>query len=80
MSKLLGGIQFFLMDYGLSPENQFPTALRQCWKTYLWLIDEKVPSQCVACVCVCVCVVTYRWRSLHGFLSWVVQSWAAARG
>ncbi|ELR22501.1 alpha/beta hydrolase fold domain containing protein [Acanthamoeba castellanii str. Neff] len=42
MSKLLGGIQFFLMDYGLSPENQFPTALRQCWKTYLWLIDEKV--------------------------------------
>lgn len=42
MSKLLGGIQFFFVDYGLSPENKFPTALQQCWKTYLWLISKQV--------------------------------------
>lgn len=43
MSKMLGGIQFFFVRYGLSPENRFPTALRQCWKTYLWLISKQVP-------------------------------------
>jgi len=41
MSKLLGGMQFFLVDYDLSPEHHFPRALYQCWKTYLWITDQQ---------------------------------------
>jgi hypothetical protein len=44
LSKLLGGMQFFLPDYTLSPEVTFPVALQQCWKAYLWILDPKVPT------------------------------------
>jgi len=45
MSKLLGGMQFFLVDYDLSPEHHFPRALYQCWKTYLWITDQQVQGK-----------------------------------
>lgn len=41
LSKLLGGMQFFLPDYTLSPEVTFPVALQQCWKAYLWILNPK---------------------------------------
>jgi hypothetical protein len=44
LSKLLGGMQFFLPDYTLSPEVTFPVALQQCWKAYLWILNPKVPT------------------------------------
>lgn len=42
LSRVLGGVQFFLVDYTLSPEVAYPVALRQCWKAYLWLLDPSV--------------------------------------
>jgi len=34
------GIPVFSIDYKLSPEYKYPTALDECWQAYNWLIDN----------------------------------------
>lgn len=34
------GIPIFAIDYKLSPEYKYPTALDECWQAYNWLIDN----------------------------------------
>jgi hormone-sensitive lipase len=34
------GVPIFSIDYKLSPEYKYPTALNDCWQAYNWLLDN----------------------------------------